>query len=448
MARRRRSISPRVVGLVVVALGLLLFGGLFLVGQQQAFWVRTTEVVTDFRTITGLRRDSTVQLAGVRIGSVQAIDFVTRRYVCDPMTEDFGRHGERRSNDCDAMLFCATNGLCASLEGYVAKAMHRPCLDDGDCASDEVCVTTEFRRRARRVAWRGPDGVCARYNTDHKRVQVTMRVREDSLATIGSDSRATVVSSGVLGDQMINITAGGRDPLPADHRIQSTASMSESLGQFRENFVELSDKVESGLSGISSTFAELNDENTILSVKQTLGKLEVNTTEIAAGRGSVGAFIGDPAYEDEFVATLRKARDTATFVDGVVADASRGLAKVDRDIGPDVDALRGKVADVRGKLAPLEVPADGAAPTLLHDPDGRLTAEFEHSLTNVRNAAAAVAIVADRVAKGEGTLGALIYDEKVHHDLHLALVDVGKDWKVGLLVWLARRVGPESPKSR
>ena len=30
MAGRRRSISPRVVGLVVVALGLLLFGGLFL----------------------------------------------------------------------------------------------------------------------------------------------------------------------------------------------------------------------------------------------------------------------------------------------------------------------------------------------------------------------------------------------------------------------------------
>ena len=95
----------------------------------------------------------------------------------------------------------------------------------------------------------------------------------------------------VRGDALY-ITAGGRDPLPADHRIQSTASMSESLGQFRENFVELSDKVESGLSGISSTFAELNDENTILSVKQTLGKLEVNTTEIAAGRGTHSVRVG------------------------------------------------------------------------------------------------------------------------------------------------------------
>lgn len=445
---RRSSISPRAIGLIVVALGLLLFGGLFVIGQQQAFWIRTTEISTDFRTITGLRRDSDVQLAGVRIGSVQAIDFVTRRYVCDPTTEDFGRHGDGRSNDCDAMLFCAANGLCAALEGYVARDMHRPCLDDDDCSSDEVCVTTEFRRRARRVTWRGPDGVCARYTTDHKRVQVTMRVREDSLATIGNDSRATVVSSGVLGDQMINITAGGRDPLGEDHRIQSTASMSESIGSFRENFVELSDKLESGLSGISSTFAELNDENTIASVKQTLGKLEVESTEIAAGQGSIGAYLGDPTYEGEFVATLRKARDTATFVDGVVADAGRGLAKVDRDVEPDVDALRSKVAGVRGKLAPLEVPADGAAPTVLHDPEGQLTAEVERSFGNVRNAAAALAIVAERVSKGEGTIGALIYDEKVHHDLHLALVDVSKDWKVELLVWLARRVDPQRARPR
>ncbi|MFO0636112.1 MAG: hypothetical protein U0168_25025 [Nannocystaceae bacterium] len=396
MARRAREGSQRMIGVGMVCFALVLFVVLLVLSQQTGFWVRRTTLVTDFRTISGLRRDSAVHCAGVRIGTVQSIDFVTRRYVCNPATEDIGRHGAGRTNDCDTMLFCASNGLCADLEPYAAKEMHRPCLEDDDCSREEICVTTDFRRRARRVSWSGPEGMCARFNTDHKRVQVTMSVLEESLVNIGADSRATVASSGVLGDQMINITGGGREPLGEDHRLQSVSSFSESVGQFRDNFGALSDKVESGLSGISSTFAELNDENTIAEVKQTLGELQHETDDIAGGRGRIGPLLHDPAWQQEFSSVMRKTRDTATFVDGVVHDAKQSLAKVDRDIGPRVSELRAGADRVRTKLDSLRPGGTGTLSKLLHDPAGELTGEVERSLANVRSTAAAAVAIARR----------------------------------------------------
>src|SRR5690606_24768801 len=104
--------------------------------------------------------------------NVEAITFVTRRYQCDPVTEDVGRWGSGRTDNCDEFLFCSPSGECAELETYASRSMHAPCLSAEDCAEDEICVTKEFRQRARRVQWNGPEGVCARYSTQHRRVEV------------------------------------------------------------------------------------------------------------------------------------------------------------------------------------------------------------------------------------------------------------------------------------
>ena len=113
-----------------------------------------------------------MQLAGVEIGTVDAINFVNRRYECDPLTEDLGRWDGGRTDNCDSFLFCSPNSLCAELEPYASKGVHAPCIASDDCQPEEVCVTKEFRRRARRVFWAGPHGVCARFSEEHRRVEV------------------------------------------------------------------------------------------------------------------------------------------------------------------------------------------------------------------------------------------------------------------------------------
>ncbi len=435
MARKNEARTRLVVGGFVVALGVMLFASLFIIGQVEGTWESKTNIHTDFRTITGLRRGSPVQLAGVEIGKVESIDFVNRRYLCDPLTEDVGRHGAGRTDNCDEFLFCAPSGECGDLEPYAAKGMHPPCLSSEDCADDEVCVTSEFKRRARRTEWNGPVGVCARFNTEHRRVQVTMKVFEDKLELIRSDSRATVASNGVLGDQLINITLGMRDPLGEERRIQSTPSLLEDIELFRGRIEGLTDKVDTSLSGISALFSELNDERTIGSVKTTLENLSAITGQVARGEGLVGALFNDPAFKEDVGVTLRKVRDTAAGLDAFVDRANSTLRKLDDNVQPLVDDGRKVATSIRKLLEDLEDPKNKSlVAKLLRDPDGQMVADLEKILGDVERVTGKVASITAKVEKGEGTLGKLISDSKVHDDLVKILGNIERNETLKSLV--------------
>ena len=80
MAQRKSDARTRiVVGLFVVALGIAGFVSLFIIGQVEGAWETKTKLSTDFKTITGLRKGSPVQLAGVEIGTVSSIEHETRQ---------------------------------------------------------------------------------------------------------------------------------------------------------------------------------------------------------------------------------------------------------------------------------------------------------------------------------------------------------------------------------
>lgn len=440
MALREEGSRHALVGLAVVLVGLILFAALLVLNQRDGALRKQITIFTDFRTITGLRRDSPVLLAGVEVGRVQAIDFVNRKYPCDPLTEDLGRHGAGRTNTCDEALFCAPTGLCAELEAYASKGLHGPCLSNDDCVADEVCVTSEFRRKARRVYWGGPEGLCARFATEHRRVQVAMVLPADRIDVVGADSVATVGSAGVLGDQQINITPGTREPLGEDHRIQSEASFSEQIAEFRQRFGRMSDKVDSSLSGISSMFAELNDARTIDVVKETLQTVETAANDMREGRGEIGALLNDPVYERDFLATLGKARGSAEVIDGVLRDANKKLAEVDRDTAPRVAGLRKDVGEVRQQLAALE-PGGGTMAKLLRDPSGELLRSASTSLANIRDIAGVFAEAVTKIERGDGSIGALLSDSKVYDDLGQTVRKMSGDWRVRLLLWLVRHSG-------
>lgn len=420
------------VGLFVT--GLVLLGGasLFVIGQKEGTWDRKTTIQTDFKTITGLRKGSAVWLAGVEIGTVSAIEFVNVTYKCDPATEDTGRHGQGRTDNCDSTLFCAPTGECGELEPYATKDFHDPCLSGADCKDDEICVTKEFRRRYRRTKWTGRDGVCARFMTDHNRVRVTMEIVEDSLGLIRTDSRAAVTQSGVLGDQLINVTPGnkGRPPVPPGGRIQSSPSLVEDLLAFRDRLEGLTDKVDSSLAGISNLFSELNDESTIANVKGTLRNVNEITRQVADGEGLVGRLLNDEEYAADFGQTLRHVRGTAAGIDQFAAKANRSLGKIDDNLQPAVDDARASLNSVKKLLADLEDPKNKSVlAKLLRDEGGDWQGDVDQLMDDLKSVVA-------KVNSAEGTLGKLISDPKAHDDLLKILRNIERNnvWKT-LIRW-------------
>jgi phospholipid/cholesterol/gamma-HCH transport system substrate-binding protein len=245
-----------------------------------------------------------------------------------------------------------------------------------------------------------------------------MQIFEDKLPIIRTDSRATVASNGVLGDQLVNITPGMREPLGEERRIQSTPSLYEDIELFREQIAGLTDKVDSSLSGISSLFSELNDERTIAAVKGTIENVDEITRQMAEGEGLVGALLNDDQFKEDFGQSLRSVRDTAQGIDNFVGRANKSLAKVDRDLEPLVEDSRKTVAEARGLLEDLKDPANKSlASKLLYDDEGKLVEDMENVVADLEEFSQSAARIAKKVEKGEGTIGKLVNDSKPHDDL-------------------------------
>lgn len=442
MARKRESRTKLIVGLVV--LGFAVLGGvsLFIIGQSEGTWKPKTTIVTDFRTIAGLRAGSTVHLAGVKIGTVQGLSFKDVSYECDFATEDHGRYGETRTDNCDPFLFCGPNNLCADLEPWASRGLHSPCLSDESCGADEICVTREFRRRYRRVYWTGTDGVCARFFERHKRVRVTMEIAAENLPLIRSDSRATIASNSVLGDQLVNITAGMRDPVPPQGRILSTPSLYEDIELFRGRFEDLAEKVDTSLSGISNLFSQLNDERTIDNIKGTLANINEATRQISEGEGLVGALLNDPEYKKDFGITLRHVRDTAGGIDRFVGRANGTLKKADEEIQPAIDDVRATLQKIRKILEDLENPENKSlVAKLLRDGDGSMSKDFEDMIANMKS-------VTEKIDRGDGSVGKLVNDPKAHDDLVKLFQNIERNKTFKRLVRWAMEMDEKSDSAR
>jgi phospholipid/cholesterol/gamma-HCH transport system substrate-binding protein len=264
-----------------------------------------------------------------------------------------------------------------------------------------------------------------------------MSVFENKLDLIRSDSRATIGSAGVLGDALVNVTPGMREPVGDGGRIQSTPSLLEDIELFRERFEGLTEKVDSALSGISALFSELNDERTIGAVKGTLTNLEEITRQIAEGEGLIGALLNDPAFKEDVGISLRKVREVAVGVESFVQRANGTLKKVDENVQPLVDDARKTAANISKLLEDLKDPANKSLVSkLLYDKDGKMVEDIEKILADVEKVADNAAKITAKIDSGKGTIGKLVNESKPHDDLVKLLQNIERNKTLKALVRL------------
>jgi ABC-type transporter Mla subunit MlaD len=410
------------MGIVVVVLSLVLFVVLFVVGQAQHIFSPKTEVYADFVTASGLREGSPVQLAGVKIGKVSGVDYVDVRYACDPLTEDIGRYGAGRTDNCDKRMFCAPEGHCGVLERTADEYAYGSCVDDLGCGEHEICITRALRDRARGVLWYGPNGVCARYSTLHHRVRAEMTIEAEHLPLIRRDSVASISANSVLGDQLINITPGIGDMVGEHERVLSSPSLSEDIELYRLRLERVIEHVDEALAAITGLVRELADPRTLEAIKLLVANLEQISQAVAQQRGLVGALVGDPGYRRDFGMVLHALGSTAGGVDRFVGTGNNILATVDRDLEPMLDDVRATIKSLRALLVDLRDPANrSVVAKLIDDPDGRLVADLESILHQTEQLTDAIEGMTTALDDEKGTLGKVIGDPKLADDLGLLL---------------------------
>jgi ABC-type transporter Mla subunit MlaD len=425
---QQRRVNSLVV-LFLLAFGGLMVASMLLIVITEGLLTAKTVVFADFRKASGISRASLVQLAGNKIGKVVDVEFVIMNYPCDPRTEDLGRAGGR-TNDCEPWMFCASTdpldtsiGECAELETYSGNDKNYSGCDGGpgSCPSDQVCVTKAFHHRYRDVRWYGPAGWCVGFDRDSQRLRVKMEIDEDALQYIKTDSRASVVTNGILGNPLVNISVGlGTEAVEPGDRLQTESSLSEDLVALKDQFERLTDDIERGLIGVSALTDVLEDERVkadIQGIKDNVAALE---TQITSAQGLVGAVLNDPATRSEMSKTLRDTRAAAGAAedqyDELERDAKRTMADVEKALDA-VDKLGKQIEDPKNR---------SLVGVLMHDDElerdaGRLADGTKEVIGAGKEALADIDAVLGEMMSAienrEGSLGRMIRDPKVLYDI-------------------------------
>jgi phospholipid/cholesterol/gamma-HCH transport system substrate-binding protein len=114
-------------------------------------------------------------------------------------------------------------------------------------------------------------------------------------------------------------------------------------------------------------------------------------------------------------------------VETVTADLKATTGSLKHVIGEREDDLHGVLDDVRGGLRDLRLFASNLKDVLDNDNKDRINrilASFDETMGDVKTSAKNISLIAQKVEKGEGTIGRLINDESTAHELEEAIKDI------------------------
>jgi phospholipid/cholesterol/gamma-HCH transport system substrate-binding protein len=256
--------------------------------------------------------------------------------------------------------------------------------------------------------------------TIQRKVNIEMTVVSNALNYLKKDSRANILTLGLLGDKYVELTPGS--PVSESLRAGDTLQGSTQI--------ELQDVVQASQSSIAK-------------ISDFVGMLEEILVKVDKGQGTVSKFIGDPAVYDNLNNTLHE-------LSVLVKKIEQGGGTVGRLINDDrvYADLSSSVSDVRLFAESLRG-SEGTLNKLVQDPSlydrfqkasesldsftqnlaasrGTLSKliDDESLYVNLNSASEKLNILLDRIDKGEGVVGSLVNDGKLSSDLKATIADL------------------------
>jgi phospholipid/cholesterol/gamma-HCH transport system substrate-binding protein len=279
------------------------------------------------------------------------------------------------------------------------------------------------------------------------KVHVTMRINEDYLDRIREDSLVSIETQGLLGDRFLSVSTGASPTklfAGATLKAHEAGDISEVLGKAGEvvdNAAEISEH-------INEFLAEFREES-VSDLKGSLKSLSKIVKEIETGKGLVHRLI-------------YSGKDGQDILDAL-SDASNDLKDIFHQIQNGNGLLHALIYDRRGKktVTALTSASENLAETaknisaiadeiingegLLHDmvytksPEG-----IEEIVTSLNATATNLKEASEALAKGEGTIGALLVDSQLYDNL----VEVTDGAKRSIILRHAIRSSLEESKEK
>ena len=254
------------------------------------------------------------------------------------------------------------------------------------------------------------------------KVRVSLKVASQFADRIRKDSKAKIVTQGLLGDRIVEITVGtaqvaavqpgdvlpSEDPVDISHvlgqgagTVRSVAALAESLRETAESFQK--SRVMDELALTVQTARKVTDQ---------VGRI--------ADRAEKGPGLAHTLIYEEPVA-LRRVNDLIASTQAILARVEKGEGAVGVLTSQEsTRAAKRLVAAMERFAALADRPAgdDGLLTALLFDP------KYKSVLDDLQRVAHNFRDVSDRLAGGKGTLGGLLKDEPADASIRSASQDL------------------------
>jgi phospholipid/cholesterol/gamma-HCH transport system substrate-binding protein len=235
------------------------------------------------------------------------------------------------------------------------------------------------------------------------KVEVEMKLRKD--AKVKTDSKASIKFIGLLGQNYIAVDFGSQNaPVVAADAILETTEQAD----LNSLMVKL-EGVASGVEGLTKNFSGENFSNLLgpftdflkensPKLSAILGNMQIISSQIAEGKGSVGKMINDESLYNSALAAVDS------------------LNKTTADLKPLFDEAKLTVTAAREVVAGINE-GKGSLGKLLHDE--KLYAETTTAMTSLKE-------ILEKINKGQGSVGKLVNDESFFNNAKMTLQKVEK----------------------
>ncbi len=252
------------------------------------------------------------------------------------------------------------------------------------------------------------------------RIKALLSIDSDVLKYLKKDSKATILTFGLLGDKYVEISPGSKDTegLNAGDTItgSSQTEVREIVETGRESIERLSDfikvleeiilKIEKG-EGTVSRF--IRDPSVYDNLKETTNELSRLVKKLESGKGTIGRLVNDDVlYQDisSSVKDIRLFAESLKASDGTLNKLINDPSIYDRFLraSENLDNFTNRLATSRGTVNRL--------------------IEDESLYENINNVSQRLGILLERIERGEGVMGSLVKDEELSSELKTTLKEL------------------------
>jgi len=260
------------------------------------------------------------------------------------------------------------------------------------------------------------------------RVRALLLIDADVLKYLKKDSKATILTFGLLGDKYIELNAGseGAEGLKPGDTItgSSQPEVREVVETGRESIARLSDFIGT-LDGIikridkgeGSVARFIKDPSVYQNLKETTEELSRFVKRIEAGEGTMGKLVKEGTLYDEL---LSSAKDIKLFAESLKTSDGT-LNKLIND--PSLYDRFLKASENLERFTEKLATSKGTFNRLIED---------ESLYENINNVSQRLGVLLEKIDNGEGVIGSLVRDDEMSRELKTTIRELNvliKDMK-------------------